>query len=56
MTDLEDGGLLVSFEANGLVEMAWHLAKWATAIEVIEPAALRELVVVHQRETSGLLP
>lgn len=56
MTDLEDGGLLVSFEASVLVEMAWHLAKWGTAIEVIEPSALRELVVVHQRETSGPLP
>ena len=56
MTDLEDGGLLVSFEASVLVEMAWHLAKWGAAIEVIEPSALRELVVVDQRETSGPLP
>lgn len=44
MTELEDGGLLVSFEASGLVEMAWHLAKWGAEVEVVEPAALREMV------------
>lgn len=44
MIDLEDDGLLVSFEAIGLVEMAWHLAKWDRAVEVVKPTALREMV------------
>lgn len=44
MTELEDGGLLVSFEASGLVEMSWHLAKWGREVEVVEPASLREMV------------
>ena len=48
MTDLEDGGLLVSFEASGLVEMAWHLAKWGREDEVIEPVALREMAVAYR--------
>jgi len=56
MTELEDGGLLVSFEASGLVEMAWHLAKWAREVEVLEPAALREMVKGCGAERNRVLP
>lgn len=40
----EDGTMLVSFHAGGLLEMAWHLMTWGQHVEVIEPAALRDLL------------
>jgi hypothetical protein len=36
--------MLVSFRAGGLLEMAWHLMAWGRHVEVIEPAALRDLL------------
>jgi hypothetical protein len=56
MVEEEDGGLLVTFEASGLVEMAWHWAKWGDAVEVIEPAALREMVASFQNSRITVLP
>jgi predicted DNA-binding transcriptional regulator YafY len=56
MTDHADGGLIVTFRANGWVEMAWHLYQWGDTVEVIEPPELREMVARHPRETSGPLP
>jgi len=56
MVEQEDGGLIVCFEASGLVEMAWHLYKWGDAVEVIEPAALRELVAGRQNGGISVLP
>ena len=56
MTELEDGGLLVSFEASGLVEMAWHLAKWGAEVEVVEPLALREMVAGYRNVPIQVLP
>jgi predicted DNA-binding transcriptional regulator YafY len=56
MTDLEDGGLLVTFEASGLVEMAWHLAKWGREVEVLEPVALREMVAGYRHVPIQVLP
>ncbi len=56
MVEQEDGGMIVSFEASGLVEMAWHLYKWGDAVEVIEPAALRELVAGWQNDRISVLP
>jgi len=40
----DDGRLVVRFHAGGLLEMAWHLMSWGRAVEVIEPAALRDLL------------
>ena len=40
----DDGTMLVSFHAGGLLEMAWHLMTWGRHVEVIEPAALRDLL------------
>ncbi|MBW2316631.1 MAG: WYL domain-containing protein, partial [Deltaproteobacteria bacterium] len=37
-----DGSLVVRFQACGLWEMAWHLFTWGDAVEIVEPAALRE--------------
>lgn len=56
MTDLGDGGLTVSFEASGLVEMAWHLAKWGREVEVVEPVELREIVTGCRGRTIRVLP
>ena len=50
------GGLLVIFEASGLVVMAWHLYKWGDAVEVIEPAALRQMVASFQNSRITVLP
>lgn len=56
MTDLNDGGLLVCFEASGLVEMAWHLAKWGSEVEVVEPAALQEMALAYRHASVRVLP
>jgi len=37
-----DGSLVVRFRACGLWEMAWHLFTWGDAVEILEPAALRD--------------
>jgi predicted DNA-binding transcriptional regulator YafY len=37
-----DGTLLVRFRAGGIDEMAYHLATWGEAVEVISPTALRD--------------
>lgn len=44
LEDQPDGGLIVRFRAGGLLEMAWHLMSWGDQVEVLEPAALRELM------------
>ena len=40
----DDGTMLVRFHAGGLLELAWHLMTWGQHVEVIEPAALRNLL------------
>lgn len=39
-----DGALLVSFEAASDLEMAWHLYAWGSAVEVLEPKHLADMV------------
>jgi predicted DNA-binding transcriptional regulator YafY len=56
MVEEEDGSLLVSFEASGLVEMAWHIAKWGDAVEVLEPAELREMATGYRNAPIRVLP
>jgi hypothetical protein len=36
--------------------MAWHLYQWGNAVEVIAPAALRELVAGTQNNRISVLP
>lgn len=48
LVEQDDGGLIVSFEASGPVEMAWHLYKRGDAVEVIEPVVLRQIVAGFQ--------
>ena len=56
MSHQADGGLIVTFRASGWVEMAWHLCKWGSAVEVLDPPELREIVARHPRENLGPLP
>jgi predicted DNA-binding transcriptional regulator YafY len=42
--DEANGSLIVRFRAGGLLEMAWHLMSWGDQVEVIKPAALRDLM------------
>jgi len=42
---LPDGSLLVRLRAGGLQEMAWHLFTWGPAVEIVEPPALRALML-----------
>lgn len=56
MQDDDDGGLIVSFEAAGWLEMAWHLYKWGDTVEVIAPEQLRLLVADHRRTDFASLP
>jgi predicted DNA-binding transcriptional regulator YafY len=44
LEDEANGKLVVRFRAGGLLEMAWHLVSWGDQVEVIEPAALRDLL------------
>ncbi|WP_444455325.1 helix-turn-helix transcriptional regulator [Rhodobacter capsulatus] len=53
---LEDGSLIVRFEAAGWLEMAWHLYQWGDAVEVLEPEGLRALVEGHRRGDFGSMP
>ncbi|MGY6548467.1 MAG: WCX domain-containing protein [Roseinatronobacter sp.] len=50
------GRALARLEASGLVEMAWHLYKWGDAVEVVEPATLREMVARFQNDRITVLP
>ncbi|WP_213981563.1 WYL domain-containing protein [Sphingomonas sp. dw_22] len=50
----KDGSLLVRFRASGYLEMCWHLYTWGKSVEVLQPAALREMVNGHQREFEAL--
>lgn len=52
----EDGALVVTFEACGILEMCWHLYAWGDKVEVLEPAALREMVAGYQRSDFQSLP
>jgi predicted DNA-binding transcriptional regulator YafY len=50
----QDGSLLVRFRASGHLEMCWHLYSWGKSVEVLQPAALREMVQGHQRDFGAL--
>jgi predicted DNA-binding transcriptional regulator YafY len=56
LTELDDGSLLVEFEASGWLEMAWHLVKWGNAVEVLDPPELREMLERVRRGEVEILP
>jgi len=41
--DLPDGSVEVRFTAGGMLEMAWHLFTWGSAVQVVRPRGLRKL-------------
>lgn len=51
-----DGSLLVRFWASGQLEMAWHLYMWGSEVEVLAPAALRDIVQDYRRADFPALP
>ena len=53
---LEDGSLIVRFEASGHLEMCWHLYAWGDAVEVLAPARLAEMVHPWRRGDFPSLP
>jgi predicted DNA-binding transcriptional regulator YafY len=52
MTDEADGSLMVSFRAGGLREMCWHLFRWGEHVQILEPKALRALMVENTSAAS----
>lgn len=56
MTAEADGTLTVRFSASGLMEMAWYLYQWGDQVEVLAPAALREMIAGHRRPDFPALP
>ncbi len=53
---LDDGSLMVRFNASGHVEMCWHLYAWGDAVEVISPSVLAEMVHPWRRDDFPSLP
>jgi predicted DNA-binding transcriptional regulator YafY len=53
---LDDGSLLVKFNASGRLEMCWHLYSWGEAVEVIAPPELAAMVHPHRRADFPALP
>lgn len=51
-----DGTILVRFTASGLLEMTWHLYAWGHHVEVLRPAALRDMVHPYRRSDFPSLP
>ncbi|ATE64596.1 helix-turn-helix transcriptional regulator [Rhizorhabdus dicambivorans] len=53
---LDDGSLVVRFEASGHLEMAWHLYSWGSSVEVLAPSALAAMVHPYRRGDFPALP
>jgi len=45
LEELEDGSLVVRFQAGGLRELAFHLFTWSDAVEILGPAELKGAMV-----------
>lgn len=54
LEDMDDGSLVVRFEASGHLEMCWHLYAWGSSVEVIAPDSLRRMVDGHRRKFPAL--
>jgi len=44
VTPQADGGVLVEFQASGMLELAWHLFTWGDKVEILAPPRLREVM------------
>lgn len=40
-----DGSVLVTFQASGMLELAWHLFTWGDKVEVLEPETLKSTMI-----------
>jgi predicted DNA-binding transcriptional regulator YafY len=56
MEPMDDGSLVVRFQAAGWLEMTWHLYQWGDKVEVIAPEGLRLMVDGYRRADFGALP
>jgi predicted DNA-binding transcriptional regulator YafY len=56
VTDTEDGGMIVRFQASGWLEMAWYLYMWGDGVVVLEPKGLADLVATHRRDDFPSFP
>lgn len=56
LEELDDGSLVVTFEASGQLEMCWHLYPWGDSVEVLSPPELAQLVNEHRRTDFPALP
>ncbi len=56
MEECADGSILIRFKAAGHLEMAWYLYQWGNKVEVVAPAALRDMVKDYQRGDFAVLP
>jgi predicted DNA-binding transcriptional regulator YafY len=56
LKNMEDGSLVVHFNASGHLEMCWHLYAWGDKVEVIAPDSLRELVADYRRSDFPAMP
>ncbi len=54
--ELDDGSLLVRFQASGHLEMCWHLYSWGDAVEVLAPEGLAAMLEGHRRGDFAALP
>ncbi|HEX3916370.1 MAG TPA: WYL domain-containing protein [Caulobacteraceae bacterium] len=40
-----DGSVIVTFQASGMLELAWHLFTWGDRVEVLQPERLRTTLI-----------
>ena len=50
----EDGKYVVTFTADGILEMGWHLKMWGNSVKVIEPENFWDQVAEAQARCDGL--
>jgi predicted DNA-binding transcriptional regulator YafY len=48
-----DGTLLVSFQAEGMLEICQHLATWHDQVEILRPAKLRKMMASWSQEIAN---
>jgi predicted DNA-binding transcriptional regulator YafY len=44
MSRQPDGGVLVSFQAAGMRELAWHLFTWGDKVQILAPQRLKDMM------------
>lgn len=52
--ELNDGSLIVRFNAGGMLEMCWHLYCWGDQVQVLEPKQLADMCADKSKAWPGL--